>query len=1008
MSSFDDMIDEYEVAASVSQTDFSQLGIDDFANVEYDSDGAPYGMVMGVPVAINQPAPAPQIEAPVVDQPENEPSLIEAMAERGREQATASLNIGAGVLDGINTAAMELLETTRLSKVADWLDSKIPLSIDYEKPTSVEGTLGSGVGQVGAGMIPAARMTKALGAVSKFLRWTVAGALTDFAFFDPDDSGLGDLARDLGEVDNETLEQMRLLIADSFAKNEDDGELEKRLKTVGEGVVAGATIDSLILLYRGARGLKNGGADRLTQVLIDAGVDVGEGLQKAVRGVDQALDRGVEMMGGGDTLGMGVGPVPKKATLTKILQQFKRAENDALRAAARDTKQFTAFKRRAAEVKATYQTDDGWLPIEATGAKIGKKGEIKVSWRQPAYEFNQPPRGVSPEEHLQRMTEKTVSDVGAVVERARAGDAKAQEIIDQARWYRDMRSRLRAEFGGLGDTFADLLGATSAQTVVEQNWKNSIEILRRFTRGEYDDQIKMYMDRIEAGEPISPTLLQQLDKAGEFDLIKSAAGKLFNTNSPAATGALLDMFRQVKAGSAPKTINFTGNLIGYSSDATIDVWAARYLREAAGLPRIPPPAEKAVGGKHLTGSTLDDPRISGEFKFGQEVFAGAADEINRSNIIKNYDTDLGDLGPDDLQALVWFLEKEKWAKNNWTTKAGEGGSLDFEAGLAGAADPAAVLEARRTATATFEPPKKRKRETDEEYAVRVDEARTAFDERRIAAEQSIEEMAAPLERTVLGVARERPDNVPTNVQQAELASELTTGIADDTSVVAFQTNNTYGEFMGELERSLNAEFVTRSNFDSGRLTRNLVEAGKKYDQDAVFISKVLREPTEQSRPGVEIYFTRREGVDMAQRITAMLREKGVDGFTFITDARQMDRVDVQAASNEATAGLTGIRFQYIPEFDDGYDAARNVEIMDEKQDLFEQIIDDVLDLPGVAQADVVHYDTQVFRRATDTDRMTGGETYDAYLGTASGKSNRSKRAGQPSSSGTASADSGTQ
>lgn len=122
----------------------------------------------------------------------------------------------------------------------------------------------------------------------------------------------------------------------------------------------------------------------------------------------------------------------------------------------------------------------------------------------------------------------------------------------------------------------------------------------------------------------------------------------------------------------------------------------------------------------------------------------------------------------------------------------------------------------------------------------------------------------------------------------------------------------------------------------------------------------------------------------------------------------MDRVDVQAASNEATAGLTGIRFQYIPEFDDGYDAARNVEIMDEKQDLFEQIIDDVLDLPGVAQADVVHYDTQVFRRATDTDRMTGGETYDAYLGTASGKSNRSKRAGQPSSSGTASADSGTQ
>ncbi|NDH03869.1 MAG: hypothetical protein EBY40_12220 [Marivivens sp.] len=213
--------------------------------------------------------------------------------------------------------------------------------------------------------------------------------------------------------------------------------------------------------------------------------------------------------------------------------------------------------------------------------------------------------------------------------------------------------------------------------------------------------------------------------------------------------------------------------------------------------------------------------------------------------------------------------------------------------------------------------------------------------------------------------------------------------------------------MGELERSLNAEFVTRSNFDPSTLTRNLVEAGKKYDQDAVFISKVLREPTEQSRPGVEIYFTRREGVDMAQQITAMLREKGVDGFTFITDARQMDRVDVQAAGNEATAGLTGIRFQYIPEFDDAYDAARHAEIVDAKQDLFEDIVNDVLDLQGVAQADVVHYDTKVFRRATDTDWMTGGETYDAYLGSTSRSSNQQVRPGQPSGGGTTPPDRGT-
>lgn len=982
MNEIEQNLQDYEDAAQIAQLDFSQLTEADFDAVELDDDGTPYGMVMGVPVAINQPRE--QYITGSIQKAPQEPegsSFGEVLGDVSTALNAPFAEVTRGVMKAVGNAgaAFGLVDQADVDRFFATTDEIADQAMEGNPTAKILGTGGAITGQyvlpavVGyRALLPSLQAANVAGApiVASIISESLVGLLG----ISPNDENVFNLIKE------DTSSPAAATVREFMATDPADGNFANRARNAAEAL---AVLGGSEALVRNLPRIVKGAKDFVASA---------PGKELLALGAAGAVMAPQEAEGG---------------PFTQILRQFKRTENDALRAAARDTKQFTAFKQRAAEVKATYPTDDGWVPIEATGAKIGKKGEIKVSWRQPAYEFNKPPRGVSPEEHLRRMTEKTVRDVGAVVERARGGDARAQEIINQARWYRDMRSRLRAEFGGLGDTFADLLGATSAQTGVEQNWRNSIEILRRFTRGEYDDQIKMYMDRIEAGEPISPTLLQQLDKAGEFDLIKSAAGKLFNTNSPAATGALLDMFRQVKAGSAPKTINFTGNLIGYSSDATIDVWAARYLRDAAGLPRIPPPAEKAVGGKHLTGSTLDDPRISGEFKFGQEVFAGAADEINRSNIIKNYDTDLGDLGPDDLQALVWFLEKEKWAKNNWTTKAGEGGSLDFEASLAGAADPAAVLEARRTATATFEPPKKRKRETDEEYAVRVDEARTAFDEQRVAAEQSIEEMAAPLERTVLGVARERPGAVPTNVQQAELASELTAGIADDSAVVAFQTNNTYGEFMGELERSLNAEFVTRSNFDPSTLTRNLVKAGKKYDQDAVFISKVLREPTERSRPGVEIYFTRREGVDMAQQITAMLREKGVDGFTFITDARQMDRVDVQAAGNEATAGLTGIRFQYIPEFDDAYDAARHAEIVDAKQDLFEDILNDVLDLQGVAQADVVHYDTKVFRRATDTDWMTGGETYDAYLGSTARSSNQQVRQGQPAGGGTTPPDRGT-
>ena len=30
----------------------------------------------------------------------------------------------------------------------------------------------------------------------------------------------------------------------------------------------------------------------------------------------------------------------------------------------------------------------------------------------------------------------------------------------------------------------------------------------------------------------------------------------------------------------------------------------------------------------------------------------------------------------DLQAVDWFLEKENWTENNWTTVSGEGGSFE--------------------------------------------------------------------------------------------------------------------------------------------------------------------------------------------------------------------------------------------------------------------------------------------------------------------------------------------
>lgn len=628
------------------------------------------------------------------------------------------------------------------------------------------------------------------------------------------------------------------------------------------------------------------------------------------------------------------------------------------------------------DMHANYPEGDGWMPIEATKVnfKQTKTGDTiaEVEAGKIPYDFHTPPEGVPKDVWQSTLAARVFDEVQSVVDRAKAGDQAAIDILSQASWYRSMRDRLRAEFGGIGDVFADVLGTTSAQTGVEQNFDNAIEILRRFSRGEYDNELRAYDDRLKAGMPVDSKTLTQLYKEGAFPLITKASGQLFNANSPPSMGALLDLFRAVKAGDSPKTPNFTGNLIGLTNEATIDVWAARMLRRIADLPRIPPPAEKGVAGKHLVGSTLYDPKVGSEFGFGQDVFREAANEINNSGIIKSVAPQIGDLGPDDLQAVAWFIEKEKWTNNGWTSKAGEGGSLDYEMSLAGAADPQAIKDLRRDINKGFKAPEQRKTETDEQYAARVQEAKAAFDADKVAKKQQLESMQADVDRYTLGVSGERPNRPMSNYGQAELAAEFDDVVRDDASVVTYNLANTYGSFMAQTERALNAEFVTRQNFNPAPLERRLVEQGKAYDQDAVFMSKVLRDGTSpNARPGVEIYFKQKITPDQMAKVTEKLRQYGVDGFTYVTDMRFSDRINVQARPGAPdTAGLNGLRFQYIPEFDDGYNVANRAKIMADKQRLFDQVVTDIIGEGNVSDARLVWYDTKVFFRSD----------YDAYLG----------------------------
>ena len=692
---------------------------------------------------------------------------------------------------------------------------------------------------------------------------------------------------------------------------------------------------------------------------------------------------------------------------TAVTPVLTRNEANVVKAAAGRKPALKETGTKAVEdLHLNYPESEGWMPIEANKIdfKQAKDGSVvaKVEPGKIPYDFHTPPEGVPKEAWQAELSVRVMDEVQTVVDRAAAGDKAALDILAEASWYRTMRDRLRTEFGGIGDVFADVLGTTSAQTDVRQNFKNAVTVLSKFSRGDYDNALAAYEARIASGEPVDANTLTALDKAGEFDLIKSDAGALFNTNSPATMGALLDMFRSIKAGDSPKTPNFTGNLIGLTNEATIDVWAARMLRRLADLPRIPPPAEQGVAGSHLKGSTLFDPKVGSEFGFGQDVFREAADEINKSGIIKNIAPEIGDLGPDDLQAVAWFIEKEKWTNSGWTSKAGEGGSLDYEMSLAGAADQGRVNDLRKGLNKSFSAPARRKGELDmgeQAYEYRVNPLREQDLANKEAMRKELLESKSNVDRFTVGVSGERPDKPMSNYAQAELAAEFDDIVRDDPTVVTYNLANTYGSFKAQTERALNAEFIARENFDPLPLERRLVEQGKAYDQDAVFMSKVLQNGTSpNARPGVEIYFKQKVTPAQMEKVTEMLRKYGVDGFTYVTDMRFNDRINVQAKAGGAdTAGLNGIRFQYIPEFDDSFNAANRAAIMQQKEDLFQDIVSDILEQGNVSDARMLYYDTKVFFRSD----------YDEYLARTAGTGNPKARGKQPGGSNTAQPTPGT-
>lgn len=397
-------------------------------------------------------------------------------------------------------------------------------------------------------------------------------------------------------------------------------------------------------------------------------------------------------------------------------------------------------------------------------------------------------------------------------------------------WYSRMRDFLQQQFGASIEVFGQLLGATSARTPVDTNFRQALEALKLLSTGQYDGLLadfsqyanKVYSDA-KSGELLrqwqeknpgkKPSAFKVEDEIrkqiNRFEGIPLRAnGKKYNANSQKVLHVLYGLWLDQTVG--PKTPNFAGNLTGRTLKATIDVWAARNLRRllyegAREKWRLLPEQETGV----------TDP----DFFFAQDAYDVVAKRLG--------------MNADDLQALMWFMEKDVWEKNGWTSTVGaEKSSFDKEAGKL-------ALDRFQAGVTTFTDLSKFKSDIQEKE--------------RLALRKSISGLEG---------------------------------------LVAARVNNSSGLYGGVFEPSFDIEFSVSKNPDG--TTKNIsnqiseiirVASQPGRVQSDVFVSQIVPPTHPNARPIMEVGFKKGASWDDISEAVAVFQDNGIDGFTLARDDR---------------------------------------------------------------------------------------------------------------------------
>jgi hypothetical protein len=469
------------------------------------------------------------------------------------------------------------------------------------------------------------------------------------------------------------------------------------------------------------------------------------------------------------------------------------------------------------EYRRTHSPKDGWQPISVRIKTDKKSGKPKVVMTTKPSSFHQDKKtgkaltdtedSNARTNEVRRLGRKMVSEFRDIETRAARGDKNASKMLEAAEWYKGVRTRIFDAFGGAANIYGDLNAALSPNTQLAENVVMANSATRRFLRGDFDEKLEKLRIHLDNGGT--------RDTFPSKDLIKKENGRNYGLNSYNSMIAMLDSFRGLQAGSAPKMRNYGESLLGLSTEPVIDIWAGRTLQRLSGRPRVAPVNDTASA---ISGTVLTDGKtVGGAYGFGQDVFKQAADEIG--------------LDPNDLQAVMWFKEKELWEKNKWTAQR-EANIIEMMEDLGGQGAP---------------------------------------------------------QRFQGGISVTQ-ESVPGPATQQLGREGLLKNLNDHPQVHAARAVDTQGLYAGDLEKSYDFEWTAGQDYDPSQGVSDVAKVAKENNQYDAFVSRVITgdEVNDNARPGMEIYFKKGKSEYETKELAKIVEEMGQDGFTFITDAKMRE------------------------------------------------------------------------------------------------------------------------